>query len=174
VPGLTAPPHTTLVHGEILDLVQRAQPLAARFQQRLAQHPLRDALIVTDLEIESDTSFRKRRARDPGTRVRDAEIGRGGVSARGDAAMRERGLSRGERGGWREAWLNARREEDFTRSHRPPEQPCERVQRERNPGEAGTRSGAVRAERETPRVREPRGEGARRWLWPLTAEVGLI
>ena len=174
MPGLTAPPHTTLVHGEILHLVQRAQPLAARFQQRLAQHPLRDALIVTDLEIESDTSFRKRRARDPGTRVRDAEIGRGAVSARRDTAVREPRLSGGERGGCREAWLRALREEYFTRSHAPPEQPCERAQRERNPGEAGTRGGTVRAERETPRVREPRGEGVRRRLRPLTAEVGLI
>ena len=174
MPGLTAPPHTSLVHGEVLHLVQSAQPLAARFQQRLAQHPLRNALTVTDLEIESDTSFGKRRARDPGTRVRDAEIGRGAVSAGRDASVREPRLSGGERGGWREAWLRALREEDFTRSHVPAEHPRERVQRERNPGEACTRGSAVRAERETPRVREPRGEGARRRLRPLTAEVGLI
>jgi hypothetical protein len=48
------------------------------------------------------------------------------------------------------------------------------VQRERNPREAGTRGSAPRAERQAPRIRELRGEGARRGLWPLTAQVGVI
>ena len=73
-----------------------------------------------------------------------------------------------------EAGLRALHEEDFARVHAPSEQRGERVQRERSPGEACVRGSAARAEREAPRVRQPRGEGARRGLRPLTAEVGLI
>ena len=174
MPRLTAPVHTTLVHGEILQLAQRTQPLAARLENRLAQHPLRDALIAAGLEIESDASCRERRAGHPGTRVRNAEIDGAAVSASRQAARREPPLSCDERGRWREARLRAVREEDFAQRHAPSEQPRERVQRERNPGEACTRGRAPRAEREAPQVREPRGEGARRGFWPLTAQVSVI
>jgi len=138
------------------------------------QSPLRDALVGAHLEIESDASARERRARHPGTRVRNAEIDRSAVSALYEAARREPRLSGGECGRWREARFRALREQHFARMHAPSEQPRERVQRERNPGEACMRGSAARAEREAPRVREPRGEGARSSLRPLTAEVGLI
>src|SRR6516162_10141744 len=174
VPRLTAPAYTTLVHGEILHLAQRTQSLTARLEHRLAQHPLRDALVAAHLEIESDASACERRAGHPDTRVRNAEIGHRALIARRAAALRALRLAGGEHGRWRKSRLRTRREEDLAQRHTPSEQLRERAQRERNPGETCTARGASRGERKTPRIREPRGEGARRGFRPLTAEVSLI
>ena len=83
-------------------------------------------------------------------------------------------LAGGERGKWCKPRLRTLRKDNLARMYTPSEQPRERAQRERNPGETCAARGASRAERETPRVREPRGEGARRGFRPLTAEVRLI
>jgi len=173
VPGSPAPAQASGVNSKNLDLLERAQTLSARLEYRFPYDPVSDPVIVTHLEIESDSAARERDARDPGARVRNAEVHVGLFHSRRARACMRRITGRECRGRC-EARLPSLLEDDLARFDGAAEKLPECTQRERDPGEARTAFAAHRVQREPPRVGKTARERVRRLRPPLTAQVGLI
>ena len=173
VPDSPAPAQATGVNSKGLDLLQRAQTLSARLECRFPHDPVSDALIGTQLEIESDSPARKRGARDPGARVRNAEVRNGLVPARGARACMQR-ITGCQCRGRCESRLLSLLEYDLARLEGAAEKLPECTQRKRDPGEARTAFAAHGVQREPPRVGKTARERVRSLRPPLTAQVGLI
>lgn len=173
VPDSPTPAQATGVNGKGLDLLECAQTLSARLECRFPHDPVSDPLLGPHLEIESDSPARERDARNPGARVRNAEIRTGLFPSRRARAYMRR-ITGCKCRGRCEARLLSLLEYDLARLDGAAEKLPQRMQCKRDPGEARTALTAQRMQRETPSVGKTPREGVRCLRPPLTTQVGLI